>query len=319
MKTSEFNSTQSEIANPAMIRKHVSNAEMAKLHRVASWKSILSIAMEWTLIIGCAYISELYFSWYLYPLVVIFIGARLLALGFIMHEAVHHLISKNSLLNDWLAEVFCAWPILVSMRSYRIKHLAHHAWLNTEDDPDFIGKSDANWTFPMKRMKFLKVLLVQISGLGIFGAMRAMSGAKVKTKKLKTPIWYHLLRVAFYAGIISLFVFSGNGSLLVLYWLIPFLTWLQMANRMRRIAEHSAMEDQPAALQTRTTIHGVLASIFLAPKNIAYHSEHHIYPGVPYYNLPQVHEMLTANESVKESVHVCDSYSEVYKECVQFD
>lgn len=299
-----------------MIRKLVSNAEMAKLHRVAFWKSIFSIAMEWMLIIGCAIVSELYFSWYLYPLVVVFIGARLLALGLIMHEAVHHLISKNSLLNDWLAEVFCAWPILVSMRSYRVKHLAHHAWLNTEEDPDYIGKSDVDWRFPMKRLRLLKVLLVQISGLGIVGAMRMMSGARVKTAKQKTPLWYHALRLAFYAGIISLFVYTDRLDLLLLYWLVPFLTWLQIANRMRRIAEHSAVKDQPLALQTRTTIHGFLGRILLAPKNISYHSEHHIFPSVPYFNLPKVHDILVDNPSIKDSVHVSNTYSDVYKECV---
>ena len=29
-----------------------------------------------------------------------------------------------------IAEIII-WPMLISMRSYKIKHLAHHAWLNT--------------------------------------------------------------------------------------------------------------------------------------------------------------------------------------------
>ena len=77
------------------------------------------------------------------------------------HESVHNLVSKNNFINDWLSEIFCSWPMLISMRSYRIKHLAHHAWLNTDDDPDFISKADENWQYPMMKYKFIRILITQ--------------------------------------------------------------------------------------------------------------------------------------------------------------
>ena len=138
------------------IRKIIPNKKVRELHIVNDWKGILSIFLEWGLIISCTLLSEIYFSWYFYPLVVMFLGARYLALGLIMHESVHNLVSKNNLVNDWLSEVFCSWPMLISMRSYRIKHLAHHAWLNTDDDPDFTSKSDKNWQYPMMSINFLE-------------------------------------------------------------------------------------------------------------------------------------------------------------------
>ena len=205
----------STLNNAAEIRKIISNKKVRDLHIVSDLKGILSILLEWTLIITCTILSETYFSWYFYPIVVMFLGARYLALGLIMHESVHNLVSKNSFVNDWLSEIFCSWPMLISMRSYKIKHLAHHAWLNTDDDPDFISKADENWQYPMMKYKFLRILITQLSGLGIFETLKVMSSSKMKVKKPKTPLWYHLLRYSFYLTTIGLFLYFDKGLILL--------------------------------------------------------------------------------------------------------
>ncbi len=304
------------IDNPHQIRKSIGHDAMKKYHRVSTLKGIGSVLIEWTLIVSTAVLCEAYFSWVIYLLCVLIIGARFLALGLIMHEAVHQLVSPSTGLNDWVAELLCAWPLFISMRSYRVKHLAHHAWLNTDKDPDYIAKTNSNWSYPMGIKKFIKIILIQISGLGIFETFTVMSSGQMKTKKKKTPVWYHLLRILFYATIVTSFIFAGKGMLLVWYWLIPFATWTQVANRLRRIAEHSGIEGKSLAMQTRTTIHGVLGRFLLAPKNISYHNEHHLYPGVPCYFLPKVHRELVTKNEIKENLHVSKTYMEVYKDCI---
>jgi fatty acid desaturase len=310
---------ETTLKHTSEIRNIIPKEEISKHHRLSEIKGVGAIFLEWTLIVTCAFFCDRYFTWYFYVLAVVFIGARLLALGLIMHEAVHQLISKNKFLNTWLAELLCAWPLIISMRSYKVKHLAHHAWLNSDDDPDFIAKFDSNWRYPMKKKKLLKVLSIQLSGIGVFETFKVMSSVQMKTKKAKTPAWYHLLRLFYYGGIITTFILLDQGMMLVLYWLIPFVTWTQIANRLRRIAEHSGIDGKSSDLQTRTTKHGIFARIFLAPKHISYHNEHHIYPGVPCYNLRKVHGLLSKNEKIKESMHVCKSYTEVYKECTISD
>ena len=308
-----------EIYTPRQIRKLMPSETILKFHQVTTAKGLLSVAIEWTIIVSVAWLCETYFYWPLYLLCVIVIGARLLALGLIMHEAVHNLISKNNFINDWVAEFFCAWPLLVSMRSYKVKHLAHHAWLNTEKDPDHIAKSDKNWQFPMHVKQFIRLIMVQISGLGIFKSLAVMSSRQMNSQKAKIPRSYHLLRLFYYVSIITLFVVFGKGLILVKYWLIPFVTWTQVANRLRRIAEHSGIEGKSPELTTRTTIHGFLARIFLAPKNISYHNEHHLYPGIPCYYLPKLHKELVKHKDLKNQIHISNSYREVYDECITSD
>ena len=313
MQTLNSNLT-TPVNHPNNLRGFVNKDILKKLNQVNTIRGIFSIASEWALIIFVAFLCERYFNWPVYVLSVVFIGARLLALGLIMHESVHNLISKNKSLNDFMAEVFCAWPLFISMRSYRVKHLAHHKWLNTENDPDYVAKTDNNWRFPMHVSKFIKLILTQLSGIGIFETFKVMSGKQIK--KARTPIWYHLSRILFYLFIITSFIYFDKGMLLVKYWIVPFATWTQVANRFRRIAEHSGIEGRQLAMQTRTTKHSYLTRLLLVPKNISYHCEHHLYPGIPCYNLPKVHNELLKHKVVKESFYVSNTYIDVFKDCI---
>ncbi|MFT6746407.1 MAG: fatty acid desaturase [Glaciecola sp.] len=305
-----------KVTSPNELRYFLGKGEIQKLSTVSTLKGVISIVTEWGLIIAAAYFCEKYFHWTLYIAAVVFIGARLLALGLIMHEAVHDLVSKDKHLNEVLGEVFCAWPLFISMRSYRIKHLAHHRWLNTDQDPDYVAKTDINWRYPMRLSRFFKVLIVQVSGLGVFETFRVMSGAKLKSKKKRSSVRYKGARILFYIIIITSFVFFENGMLLVKYWIIPFATWTQLINRLRRVAEHSGIEGMPSQLQTRTTIHGFIVKLLMVPKNISYHFEHHLYPGIPCYNLPTAHLELLKYKEVKQNMYISKNYVSVFHDCV---
>lgn len=302
---------------PNDIRALLPKDKIKQWHKVSTSRGIFSIVKEWSLIILSAMFCEHFFSWPLYALCVAFIGARYLALGLIMHESVHYLISKNKKTNDYLAELFCAWPLFISMRSYRIKHLAHHRHLNTEEDPDYVAKFDENWNFPISAKRFFRIILVQFSGLGVFETFKVMSGKRVQKKKPTSSISYMTLRILFYVVSISLFLYFEHGMWLIWYWILPFATWTQVANRLRRIAEHSSIEGKDVSMQTRTTIHSWVAQVFLAPKNISLHNEHHLYPGVPCYNLPKLHKEMMSIPAIREEIYVSHSYHDVYQDCIK--
>jgi fatty acid desaturase len=102
-----------------------------------------------------------------------------------------------------------------------------------------------------------------------------------------------------------------------LYWVIPLFTWLVMIMRIRSIAEHSALENGDAAYaQTRTTRAALLERIFLAPKNVNYHIEHHFFPSVPFHRLPKLHALLLTKPGFSEGAHQTDTYWGVLRESV---
>jgi fatty acid desaturase len=92
-------------------------------------------------------------------LAIVLVGAlqhRLAGLG---HEAAHYSLLKNKLLNDLIGDVFCMFPILSTIHSYPLFHLAHHQYTNDpKRDPDLVtlGASKMVERFPMPRWDFIK-------------------------------------------------------------------------------------------------------------------------------------------------------------------
>ena len=98
-------------------------------------------------------------------LAVVLIGGiqhRLAGLG---HESAHYTLLKNKLLNDLVGDLFCMFPILVTVHFYRLFHLAHHQYTNDpERDPDLVtlGGSKMVDRFPMSRWEFIKATYLRV-------------------------------------------------------------------------------------------------------------------------------------------------------------
>ncbi|MEM8542012.1 MAG: fatty acid desaturase, partial [Pseudomonadota bacterium] len=75
---------------------------------------------------------------------------------------------------------------------------------------------------------------------------------------------------------------------------------------IRAVAEHfgSTMDYSNELTGTRTTIVGPIERFFFAPHNVSYHADHHMFPSVPFYRLPELHEKLMANPSYAKNAHV---------------
>ena len=56
----------------------------------------------------------------------------------------------------------------------------------------------------------------------------------------------------------------------------------------------------------------------LAPHNVHYHVDHHLYPSVPYYYLPGLHAQLLAQPEYMARAHITDGYcTGLRRECVR--
>jgi fatty acid desaturase len=86
------------------------------------------------------------------------VGAGQHRLATLTHEAAHYMLFKNRLLNEFVSEWFCMFPILATTHSYRVQHLGHHQYPNDpERDPDWtqMRLSGHRYQFPMTRGRFL--------------------------------------------------------------------------------------------------------------------------------------------------------------------
>ncbi len=143
------------------------------------------------------------------------VGAGQHRLATLTHEAAHYMLFKNRLLNEFVSEWFCMFPVLGTTHSYRVQHHGHHQFPNDpERDPDWaqLTLSGHKFKFPMTTREFLwqcvfkqllwppaliRYVLVRASFLvnhGTDGPYR-MKRLQAKTV-LRLRLAYHLLLVA---------------------------------------------------------------------------------------------------------------------------
>ncbi len=289
-----------------------------QLHALSQVNPLISmyhILVEWSAVVLAVILCQHFWNPLLYAATVAFIGARQHALLILMHDGAHYRLFRNRRLNDGVSELLLAWPHLVAMRSYRQHHLAHHNYVNTAKDPDWLRKHDnPEWHFPQSAKSLLRIFLRDLSGLGVINQIRLASSLssaeRAPSKALKR------VRLAFYLTAVTTIVCVGGGSVVLLYWVAPFVTWLILIMRIRSIAEHFAIEGESTAYgQTRTTHVGLLARLFVAPKNVNYHIEHHFFPSVPFFRLPQLHALLMSKEEFAGAAHITHSYWRLILEC----
>jgi fatty acid desaturase len=60
-----------------------------------------------------------------------------------------------------------------------------------------------------------------------------------------------------------------------------------------------------------------LESIFILPRNVGYHIEHHWYPSVPFYRLPELHQHLMAREGFQTHAVIKRTVFASLGECIK--
>ena len=209
-----------------------------------------------------------------------------------MHESSHSLLSKNASVNRWLGFV-SGLPGLVSISAYRSIHSYHHAHTRSADDPDSIEDSTPK-SLPLVAGYFI----VLFFGIYVYIVTVAINGYKKASPALRAQILteYGLI-VAIIGGTFAAF----PARAVVLTWVYPLLVAAQLTN-VRGLAEHGMTTGGNPFVDTRTVISNRVVAFFMC--NLNYHLEHHLFPGIPCYNLPKLHKLLeTTYPTVAASVY----------------
>lgn len=101
-------------------------------------RAIYDIAFDWvTVFVAVLAVHKI--GWTITPIALVVIGNRQRALGNLLHEASHGNLSQRRDVNDYLAHLLLAAPLLGSLNIYRELHARHHAWLgDSQRDPDLL-------------------------------------------------------------------------------------------------------------------------------------------------------------------------------------
>lgn len=293
------------------IQKQIDTTQLKSLFRTKPLRHAMSMLFDWMIIATTIWISITYNDPIVYIISVIIIGARMHALAILMHDATHFRFLKNRKWNDRLSNYFIMYPIFTSIEKYRKNHLTHHTHLNTDHDPDWVAKLGKRaFTFPQSKTEFLLTVasyLVLYQGImDAFWFLKRFSG-KGDTDNIQEQKWE---KAIFYLILISTITYFGWWSYFALYWVVPYLSTFFMVQYIRSVAEHFgdlAYEDDLSS--SRTVKPNLIERFFLAPHHVGYHLEHHLYPAVPFYHLPKLHELLMTHSAYRERAHITQSYT----------
>jgi fatty acid desaturase len=284
---------------------------LRQLLRVDPYRGLLDLATQWALIFAIVALSERFWHPLLYAASALLIGGRQIALMLVVHDAVHHVLLRNRLWNDRLAEWFAAWPILMPFRSYRHIHRQHHLYLGTSRDPDF-ARNRPDRLVEARNLRGLVRLLLGLERRQV--AVRRFWGSGDEAEREGFAARPYV-RLGLYAVVVLAAAATGALHLLILYWLVP-LGWFLIGMRLKGIGEHLAVPGTSHFDQSRSFRPTAFGSLLVAPLHAEYHIEHHLYPGVPHYRLPELHRELMDVPGFAGQAHVTPGYAEFFKECL---
>jgi fatty acid desaturase len=288
-----------ELSPPEKLDRDV----VARLAVMQPYRFVLALLFDVTVIAVAIAVSEhFYFNAIAYVGAVVVIGARLHALGVLFHDVAHHRAFKSRVFNTVIGELL-GWSIMTTLEGYRNNHLTHHRNLNTLEDPDWTRKLPANnFDFPKAPRYLMYELLRQISGIGFLELFLALRNTKEMSQISRRS---RIMRGVFYAAILSISLYFGVLDKLLLYWVIPMMTVFTCIFYIRSVAEHHGnMEYDHTYTNSRSIMASGWEKFFFMPHGVGYHLDHHLYPHIPFYNLPELHEELMRCPIFRSRAHI---------------
>ncbi len=202
------------------------------------------------------------------------------------HELIHRTAFKSRRLNDWIA-LGTGFMVFYPAYYYRLFHFTHHRFTqDPERDPELgYPPPTAPWAYlwwtigiPYWQRRFGTSFIHAFTGRAKQPFVRDSEVADCVTEA--RWMW------AGYIAIAAASIVFGSWAALT-YWLGPILLG-QPFLRLYLMAEHTGCANGPDMIaNTRTTLTNPL--IRLIAWNMPYHTEHHVYPSVPFHALPALH------------------------------
>jgi len=269
-----------------LLRRDLRNAIpldiLKQWHQPSAWKHFAVLLRQLAIAAAAVGIILQFDSLWIWLPCSIVLGFIAFDFTVLLHEVVHRAVfAKNRPRWNALLGWLYALPSGISRTQFTRWHLDHHAELGSwTDDP-----KRAHLT-PKIVKRWYKFLYMTPALFPIYFRAAAREAKKYPLslrKKIKiersVTIFLHL------SAMLGLTSF-GSVWLFVKLYAIPYFFVFPIAFTINRIGQHYNINpENPAAWSTLMKGHRFWDFVYL---NSNYHLEHHYFPGVPFYNLPQV-------------------------------
>lgn len=263
---------------------------------------VVDIAVCYAVIVLAFALLARWPTWWSALLAFVLIGNRQYALSVLTHEGDHRTLLARRGANDLLARVALCAPVGVDFDGERANHNAHHHHLAGERDPDrylyAVGDKSTRTDFAL----FL-------TGLTMFprALRKALHGTpRAAPTPLPVALRSFLRRrggtLAAQGLIFTLIAWRFPAWYYLVFWVGPIYPLVFVPHKVRMFCEHAQPVTPDAAVDAKRLITytpGWFERLLFAPYNLHLHAEHHLWPFVPYYNLPRLRVVLAPRPEVE--------------------
>ena len=277
MKDSVFNSNVRDLGSGKL-----DTTVLRELGARAMFPWLTDAVTDWLVIAAALATIQLWPHFYTVLAGILIIGNRQHALAILGHDGTHYTLSRNAALNDFLTNLFCWWPLGLTVSGYRALHYMHHKYTGTENDPELGHKRmrSPQWDLPSTPRTVLRYALKDLIGYSVADYSIIVRFSKPQRRREYVPLALcHLAAIAI--------LLASGGWPMAAAWYFSLITSFMMFFRLRLWLEHQGTDDTQRL--SLTWWQGMV----LSPHNAWHHWEHHKYPTIPYYRLPRARQRLT--------------------------
>ena len=274
------------------------------LRRIPTARNIVTVVMALVQTFGVVIAAAVIDTWWAWVVAFVWMGRGHCLLNILGHEAAHRLLFPNRRMNDAVGRWLLAYPTFQAFFAYRRVHFAHHRDELGPDEPDLGLYRGYPIPADSWHRKLRRDLLGESARKNFKGLWRAIRSGQREALQI----------LGVHAVLLGASIAAG-APLAYIVWIGSWSTLWKFSNRLRAIAEHGGMERSP---DRRRTTHVVrqrpLARFCMVPYNTGWHLAHHVDMGVPWRNLPRLHDELVRSGWVVRAIEY-PSYRAFWKAC----
>lgn len=256
-------------------------------------------------LVGSLSLFQIEWNAFFYLPIYLLAAASLHGISLFTHEGVHGVLSQSPAWNRALS-MLCALPVLQNYAAYRVLHLKHHTHLGQSGDPDRY-KNYTQWSILEFLMHWGRLIIgypIYIVAIPILGLQQG---------SWTDRFWIAIEMALLMSGIWGILQLNVAPEILIHGWLMPMVLINFMVN-VRGMSQHTLLEEEEDLIRgTRSILTHPIVKFFMCNEN--YHLEHHLYPAVPWYNLPQLHQFIESELRSQQAPFI-PSYTSFVREFV---
>ena len=271
--------------------------QLQALNHLSPARAVRDTILLWAQILAAWIIVARWPTWFTVLPAVVVIGTRYYALYIVAHDGLHRRLFQSRRRNDLWNDLCILGAIGAITRLNRHNHMRHHATLALPDDPDIYKYGLTN---KGDRIRFI----ASLTGFQQIG--RALHNVFLVGGTADAPGDHYGLRdVAILAGwqvaLIGGLTFCIGWWAYPLLWLLPVYVFTFAADAVRVMLEHAVENEAHPTVAERLITYSSsrLERTFFAPMNMNFHAAHHLWPSVPYYNLPTADAIMRSSPENK--------------------